>query len=164
MLRKHQLIFGATTAPSEPSRIKLSNSSVFLIKRHFNLSFSCIFTIGRTTYVDFLPFYNPEGGSELNILRVIIHFKKFELLTHPICELFLHLKWLRARYLYWISNVLNILFTILAIIYVLLSYGNMDKYINIDSCKSMNNSTYQPISESLCHPEFCYSQYRNRPA
>ena len=37
---------------------------------------SCIFSIGKTTYVDFLPFYNPCGGSELSILRIIIHNKK----------------------------------------------------------------------------------------
>ena len=41
---------------------------------------SCIFTIGKTTYVDFLPFFNPNSGSELSILRIIIHYKKFELI------------------------------------------------------------------------------------
>ena len=50
---------------------------------HFLLD-SCIYTKGRKTYVDLFPFYNPEG-SELNILTVIIHFKKYEFLTHPLC-------------------------------------------------------------------------------
>ena len=34
---------------------------------------SCIYTRGRTTYVDFFPFYNANGhGSELNILKVSV--------------------------------------------------------------------------------------------
>ena len=84
---------------------------------------SCIFTIGKTTYVDFLPFFNPNSGSELSILRIIIHHKKFELLTHPLCELFLHLKWLRSRCLYWIVIIFNFIFTFLTITYVMLSYS-----------------------------------------
>ena len=88
---------------------------------------SCIFTIGKTTYVDFLPFFNPNSGSELSILRIIIHHKKFELLTHPLCELFLHLKWLRSRSLYWIVIMLNFIFTFMTITYVILSYGNLGK-------------------------------------
>ena len=88
---------------------------------------SCIFTIGKTTYVDFLPFFNPNSGSELSILRIIIHHKKFELLTHPLCELFLHLKLLRSRSLYWIVIILNFVFTFLTIIYVIWMYGNIGK-------------------------------------
>jgi hypothetical protein len=89
---------------------------------------NCIFTMGKRTYVDFLPFFNPDGGSELSILRIITHYKKYELLTHPLCELFLHLKWLRARSLYWIVILLNLVTTFLTIAYVLLSYGNMVGY------------------------------------
>ena len=32
---------------------------------------SCIYTVGRTTFVDFFPFFNhSKSGSELNILKV----------------------------------------------------------------------------------------------
>ena len=100
---------------------------------------NCIYTMGKTTYVDFLPFFNPNSGSELNIFRIIIQYKKFELLTHPLCELFLHLKWLRARSLYWIVISLNVIFTLLTIVYVLLSYGNMVNYFK-----------EVPANETLC--------------
>ena len=32
---------------------------------------SCIYSVGRTTFVDFFPFFNhSKSGSELNILKV----------------------------------------------------------------------------------------------
>ena len=124
-----------------------------LISNWIMLPFRCIFTVGKTTYVDFLPFYNAEGGSEMNLLKVIIHFKEYELLTHPVCELFLHLKFQRARYFYWFSNVLNALFTIVAIFYVLLSYGNIQVYFGL-SC----NEVISIIDPDICLPShLCYS-------
>lgn len=102
---------------------------------------NCIFTIGKTTYVDFLPFFNPNGGSELNILRIIAHHKRFELLTHPLCELFLHLKWLQSRSLYWIVILLNLVFTLLTLAYVMLNYGKLD-FINASSNKCENMNCY----------------------
>ena len=56
----------------------------------------CIYTRpNKETYVDFFPFFNPKGNSELSLLRTMIHYRRFDLLTHPVCELFLHLKLLR---------------------------------------------------------------------
>ena len=101
--------------------IMLSNTP----RAFIHLLDSCIFTMGKNTYVDFLPFFNATGGSELSILRIIIHHKKFDLLTHPLCELFLHLKWLRSRFIYWFVILFNFLFTSMAIIYVILSYGQV---------------------------------------
>ena len=131
----------------------LENNSKILPILYFHI-FSCMFTIGKTTYVDFLPFYNPEGGSELNILRVIIHFKRFELLTHPICEMFLHLKNLRARYFYWLANILNIIYTLMTIFYVLLSYGNISGYFKHD-CP---DPTYDLTCKRFYHDDSCYKQ------
>ena len=127
------------------------------------LNFSCIFNIGRTTYVDFFPFYNSEGGTELNILRAIIHFKKYELLTHPVCELFLHLKARRARNFYWMNNFLSFLFTILAAIYVFASYGHWDgdDVYNI-TCYDINDTVSE--TTEVCHfQNACYTYYLNIP-
>ena len=127
------------------------------------LNFSCIFNIGRTTYVDFFPFYNSEGGTELNILRAIIHYKKYELLTHPVCELFLHLKARRARNFYWMNNFLSFLFTILAAIYVFASYGHWDgdDVYNI-TCYDINDTVSE--TTEVCHfQNACYTYYLNIP-
>ena len=130
---------------NENMRLNVINLTWFICWPVLKLNniFSCMFTIGKTTYVDFLPFYNPEGGSELNILRVIIHFKRFELLTHPICEMFLHLKNLRARYFYWLANILNIIYTLMTIFYVLLSYGNISGYFKHDCPDTTTESEIQ---------------------
>lgn len=135
----------------------LENNSKILPILYFHI-FSCMFTIGKTTYVDFLPFYNPEGGSELNILRVIIHFKRFELLTHPICEMFLHLKNLRARYFYWLANILNIVYTLMTILYVLLSYGNISGYFKHDCPDTTTEAEHQfdLDCEHKPHQDSCY--------
>lgn len=91
---------------------------------------SCIYKIGRKTFVDFFPFYNRHGGSELNLLKIIIHYKKFNLLTHPVCELFLHLKWLKARWLFWIVMILYLLYCVLVICYATFNYGQLGWYFN----------------------------------
>ena len=40
-------------------------------KAFMHLLDNCVFSVGKRTFVDFFPFYNSDGGSELNILRVI---------------------------------------------------------------------------------------------
>lgn len=77
----------------------------------------------------------------MNILRIIAHHKRFELLTHPLCELFLHLKWLQSRSLYWIVILLNLVFTLMTLAYVMLNYGKLETVILIpnpseDRCKN----------------------------
>ena len=62
--------------------------------------------------------------------QIIIHFKKFDLLTHPVCELFLHLKWLRARRLYWATIVLYMVYSALVVAYVMLNYGQLGWYFD----------------------------------
>ena len=117
---------------------------------------SCIFTIGKRTYVDLFPFFNPSGGSELSILRIIIHFQKFELLTHPLCELFLHLKWLQSRSIYWIMMALNFVFTLMTLAYVLLRYGNTSSIFDLDGCTHpINSSDFNPFKNE---PLFCYGE------
>ena len=41
---------------------------------------ACVYTCGKRTYVDFFPFFNQEGMSELNILKAknITFSKTFE--------------------------------------------------------------------------------------
>uniref|UniRef100_A0A0K2T880 Uncharacterized protein n=1 Tax=Lepeophtheirus salmonis TaxID=72036 RepID=A0A0K2T880_LEPSM len=102
----------------------------------------CLFTYRNKIYVDFFPFYNPEGGSELSILKIIIHYKRFELLTHPVCELFLHLNWLRARFIYGLVILLYFTFTIVTFSYTLLSYGQVAQYID-DKCGETKDNNYE---------------------
>ena len=70
--------------------------------------------------------------AELNILKAIIHFKRFELLTHPVCELFLHMKWLKARWLYWIVIGLYLVYSLLVLSYAILNYGQIGWYYDIE--------------------------------
>ena len=84
------------------------------------------------------------GGSELNLLRAMIHYRRFDLLTHPVCELFLHLKLLRGRWLYWFMMCLHLVFTILVMAWSLISYGEIGQFLNRYNLQSMdisNNST-----------------------
>ena len=59
------------------------------------------------------------------MLRTIIHYEKFELLKHPLCDLFLHLKWKRAHVLYYVVKAIHILFTILVVCYSLVYHGEL---------------------------------------
>lgn len=47
---------------------------------------SCVHAHAKETFVDFFPFYNCDVKSELNILKAIVYYKRFEMLTHPVCE------------------------------------------------------------------------------
>jgi hypothetical protein len=53
----------------------LVTSFMNVLKAITNLLDQCIYTIGRTTYVDFFPFYDLNCiGSEMNLLKVCAHF------------------------------------------------------------------------------------------
>ncbi len=105
----------------------------------------CIYSgPGERTYVDLFPFFNRRGMSELTLLRVIIKLKKFDLLTHPLCELLLYLKWLRARWLYWAVMTLSLVYCLLVVAYVLLNYGQLGWYVNRSTglgCELISNTT-----------------------
>ncbi|TRY70665.1 hypothetical protein TCAL_09681 [Tigriopus californicus] len=111
---------------------------------------NCIFTRGRKRFVDFFLFHNPNG-SEVNLLKIIIHYKKFELLTHPVCEMFLHLKWLRARWLYWIVVVVYLFFSLVVIAYALLLYGEIGWYLNPDDGNHCTNGTFPDVDTNPDH-------------
>ena len=96
--------------------------------------------------------------SEVNMLRTIIHYKRFELLTHPLCELFLHLKWKRAHGLYYLVKVLHIFFTLLIMAYVLIFHGEFkygmigsDAFWRCHNSSKINDSSLELETESrLC--------------
>ncbi len=89
---------------------------------------SCVYTRGKRTFVDFFLFYNELGGSELNLLKILINCGRFDLLTHPVCELFLHLKSYKARKIYWLAIAFTFIDAVTVISYVLLSYGEVGDY------------------------------------
>ena len=86
---------------------------------------------------------NCIGISEVNILRTIIHYKKFELLKHPLCDLFLHLKWKRAHVLYYVVKAIHILFTLLVICYTLVYHGELGHQTDWIFRNCSNTSHYE---------------------
>ncbi len=62
-----------------------------------------------------------------------MHFKKFELLTHPVCEMFLHMKWVRARWIYYTVMVLSLMQALFVLSYGMLNYGQLGWYVNATS-------------------------------
>ena len=90
------------------------------------------------------------GLSEVNILRTIIHYKKYELLKHPLCELFLHLKWKRAHGLYYLVKVIHIIFTLLVVFYTLVYHGELKYYGPLSGC---GNESAPTIITNLSLPE-----------
>jgi hypothetical protein len=72
-------------------------------------------------------------------LQIIVHYKKFDLLTHPLCELFLHLKWLRGRWISWIAMIQSLIFTTLVTALALLQYGQMDYLLGKYNCSTSDN-------------------------
>ena len=97
------------------------------------------------TYVDFFPFYNPNTGSELNVLKIIISFGRYELLTHPVCELFLHLKWLKARWLQGVVILIYLYFTLVALAHTVLRYGQIGNYFPNYHCQHSETNISAPI-------------------
>ena len=86
----------------------------------------------------------------------MVHYQKFDLLTHPLCELFLHLKWLKGRWISWTSTALNLIFTILVTCLALVQYGQMEfilgKYSFNSSCSAWGNykdAAYPCYTEKL---------------
>ena len=85
------------------------------------------------------------------------------LLKHPLCESFLHLKWLKVRKFFFVSLAFHLIFTMLHTAFVLLVYSNqcvlkdncrygvnMTNFENverIESFKSVNGSCFIPYEE-----------------
>ena len=88
------------------------------------------------------------GLSEVNILRTIIHYKKYEMLKHPLCELFLHLKWKRAHVLYYVVKIIHIIFTLLVVLYTLVYHGELKYLIGKDHCRAKPSPTSSAINDT----------------
>ena len=73
------------------------------------------------------------------MLRTIIHYKKYDLLKHPLCEMFLHLKWKRAHGLYYLVKLIHIFFTLLVVFYTLVYHGELKEYGIFTNCDPPTN-------------------------
>ena len=124
---------------------------------------SCIFECGKNTFVDFFLFHNEIGGSELNLHRILIDGGRFDLLMHPVCELFLHLKSHRARKIYWLIIASYFLETATVIAYVLMCYGEIGDYFDPNPC--LDNDTARTVYPEESDKEYhqgslyCYGHY-----
>jgi hypothetical protein len=122
---------------------------------------SCIYTKGKATFVDFFLFHNELGGSELNLLKIIIHCGRFDLLTHPVCELFLHLKSYRARGIYWVVLLFALADSLMVITYVVLCYGEVGVYFEDDNpCADF---TLDGDQDLLNGSLYCYGRWLKIP-
>ena len=89
------------------------------------------------------------------------------LLKHPLCESFLHLKWLKVRKFFFVSLAFHLIFTMLHTAFVLLVYSNQcilrdncrygrvepgkkidfEEIERIDSYKSVSGDCFDPYLE-----------------
>ena len=70
------------------------------------------------------------------------------LLKHPLCESFLHLKWLKVRKFFFISLIFHLLFTILQTAFVLQVYAG-PQCVMINHNKSSGDKNYSSRQEQL---------------
>ena len=124
---------------------------------------SCLYECGKNTFVDFFLFHNEIGGSELNLHRILIDSGRFDLLMHPVCELFLHLKSHRARKIYWLIIASCLLDTMTVITYVLLCYGEVGDYFECNPCLEFQEKYPEEWEEYLQGSLYCYGHYLRYP-
>ena len=65
------------------------------------------------------------------------------LLKHPLCESFLHLKWLKVRKFFFVSLIFHLLFTFIHTAYVLIVYTG--QCVIKDNCKYQNETDFDKI-------------------
>ena len=68
------------------------------------------------------------------------------LLKHPLCESFLHLKWLKVRKFFFISLIFHLVFTLLHTGFVLSVYT--DQCVIRDNCKYGNGTNVTEIERT----------------
>ena len=71
------------------------------------------------------------------------------LLKHPLCESFLHLKWLKVRKFFFVSLAFHLIFTMLHTTFVILVYSN--QCIIRDNCRHGADTEFQDISRLENH-------------
>ena len=71
------------------------------------------------------------------------------LLKHPLCESFLHLKWLKVRKFFFVSLAFHLIFTMLHTTFVILVYSN--QCIIRDNCRHGPDTDFQDISRLENH-------------
>ena len=92
------------------SRVKIYADSINL---DFNLFFFLSFRV-------LIP--NQSKGESAMFIN-FIEIGHNHLLKHPLCESFLHLKWLKVRKFFFVSLMFHLLFTILQTAFVLQVYA-----------------------------------------
>ena len=80
------------------------------------------------------------------------------MLKHPLCELFLHLKWQRAHVLYYVVKIIHIIFTLLVVFYTLVYHGELKFHQNFSNCDEPPNRTTNTIfANDVCNRNVtCY--------
>ena len=101
--------------------------------------------------LDFKVLIPNQSKGESAMFINFIEIGHNHLLKHPLCESFLHLKWLKVRKFFFISLIFHSLFTLLQTLFVLQVYAGPQCVIK--------NQWYVKILSNFCHFEFFLEKF-----
>ena len=101
--------------------------------------------------LDFRVLVPNQSKGESAMFINFIEIGHNHLLKHPLCESFLHLKWLKVRKFFFVSLMFHLLFTILQTAFVLQVYAGAQCVM-----KNHCNSTNQPLPKFVSIPGDCF--------
>ncbi|XP_068210094.1 transient receptor potential channel pyrexia-like [Palaemon carinicauda] len=86
--------------------------------------------------MNFLPLTGPYEKNQVQNLQSFVHQSHAKLLTHPICEIFLDLKWMNVRKIFLIEVIFYLMYA------VLITLTTFHKFVDIpDGCNIANNNS-----------------------
>ena len=100
-------------------------------------------------FVDYKVLIPNKCRGESTMFMAFIETGHNHLLKHPLCESFLHLKWLKVRKFFFVSLAFHLIFTMLHTTFVILVYSN--QCIIRDNCRHGSDTDFQAISRLENH-------------
>ena len=95
--------------------------------------------------LDFKVLIPNKSRGESSMFMAFIETGHQHLLKHPLCESFLHLKWLKVRKFFFISLIFHLVFTILHTAFVLKVYSV--ECILRDNCTYPNEKNFSAMKK-----------------
>ncbi|XP_066947052.1 transient receptor potential channel pyrexia-like [Macrobrachium rosenbergii] len=94
--------------------------------------------------MNFLPLTGPHEKKQVQNLQTFVHQSHAKLLTHPLCEIFLHLKWMKVRKIFLIEVIFYLLYAVLT------TAMTFTKFVGIpNKCNTADNKVTFDIFETL---------------
>ncbi|XP_064077498.1 transient receptor potential channel pyrexia-like isoform X2 [Macrobrachium nipponense] len=95
--------------------------------------------------MNFLPLTGPYEKKQVQNLQTFVHQSHAKLLTHPLCEIFLHLKWMNVRKIFLIEVIFYLLYAVLTTVMI------FNKFVRIPSkCNSADNNVTSGVFGFVC--------------